>query len=102
MVAPPGDTVCASNIYQASHARPRPDQVWVWGCVDVDDPTRFFFCVLDAAEDALEGKPRGKEEIKACLLLCGFGDPSVLLTTDSWKGTIVAVREYRALRTSKI
>ena len=83
---------------QAGHGRPRPDQIWIWGCIDAQEPQRFLFRVLDSAEDALDGKPRGKQELKTNFALCAFDDPSVLITSDAWKGTIVAVRELRQER----
>ena len=44
--------------------------------------------------DAFDGKPRGKDEILAHLNDLGV-PKNTILVTDSWRGTIAAVKQYR-------
>jgi len=81
-----------------AHARPRPDQVWVWGAVDVAAPDNFVFRVLRHPNDAVDGKPRGVEELLGCFYFAGFQDPALHVTSDSWRATMSAVRRYRQER----
>ena len=73
----------------AMHAavRPQADQVWVWGAVETGQPAAFAFRVLDHPEDALGGRPRGQEEIRACAHYVGL-QPGTHLVSDSWPGTL--------------
>ena len=43
--------------------RVQTDQVWVWGATLPRQPHMFFFRVLEHPDDAMEGRPRGKNEI---------------------------------------
>ena len=60
--------------------RVQADQVWVWGATLPRQPQRFVFKVLKHAQDAVAGRPRGKEEMLECLKLLqipkknNFGD----------------------------
>ena len=72
--------------------------MWIWGCVDEEDSSRCVFIVLASPEDAWDNEPRGAEELKRCLYQCGFQNRELLLTSDSWRATLKAVREYRIER----
>jgi hypothetical protein len=81
----------------AKSARPKKDQIWVCGAVVEDHPDMFFFRVLEHAGAAADGKPRGKDEMLKCLEAIGL-DAGMVLVTDSWKGTIAAVKELKRRR----
>ena len=74
--------------------RPQHDQLWIWGCIIQGHPGCFFFRILDHASDAFDGKPRGKAEMLVNLHYVGI-TREVIYVSDSWKGTIAAVKQYR-------
>ena len=61
-------------------------QIWLWGAIEVGRPVgeeRFVFHILRKAEDALEGRPRGKAELERVLRSAVL--PGTRLVTDSWR-----------------
>lgn len=74
--------------------RVQADQVWVWGATVPKQPDRFLFRVLDYAEDAYEGRPRGKKEILECFRLINIPKKTILVT-DGWKATKAAVKAFK-------
>ena len=78
--------------------RPQKDQVWLWGAVIQNHPERFVFRVLDHADDAFDGKPRGAKEIQTCLHYLGMPHhkmKKIILVSDKWLGTLKAVKDYK-------
>lgn len=74
--------------------RVQADQVWVWGATLPRQPQRFVFKVLKHAQDAVAGRPRGKEEILECLKLLQIPKKTILVT-DGWKATEAAVQQLK-------
>ncbi len=79
----------------AKMARPKRDQIRVHGLVVEDQPSLFYFRVLEHPADAYEGKPCGNEELKRCLESIGLKKECVLVP-DSWRGTVAAVKNLKA------
>jgi hypothetical protein len=79
----------------AKKARPKKDKLWLWGITVQGHPHLFYFKVLKHVEDAFDGKPRGKEEILQILNELGIPEGmKAFLVSDSWRGTIAAVKQY--------
>lgn len=78
----------------AKVARPSKDHVWVWGATVQGRPDLTFFKILEHPKDALEGRPRGKNEILK--ILHSLGIPSgAILASDEWAGTLAAVKQFK-------
>ena len=52
---------------------------------------------MEHPEDALDGRPRGASEIKKSLDIVNLPELTTVVS-DSWKGTIAAVKRYRRAR----
>ena len=64
-------------------ARPQRRQLWLWGAVEEGNTPNFVFEVLKLPEDAADGRPRGKKELRGVIQRCIR--PGTELVTDSWK-----------------
>ena len=67
----------------AAVARPQRRRLWLWGAVEEEDFSSFPFHILRRAEDAIDGRPRGKAELRR--VLSQSIKPGTYLTTDSWR-----------------
>ena len=76
-------------------ARPKKDQVWIWGAVvDGASDTNFIFRILEHPSDAMDGKPRGEAEMLANLHLLGL-KKGMRVVSDGWLATVAAVKKFR-------
>jgi hypothetical protein len=76
-------------------ARPKRDQIWIWGCVVQGRPDLFAFRILDHPADAFDNRPRGKKEMLYNLQSTGV-KAGWTIASDCWGGTLAAVKTYRA------
>jgi hypothetical protein len=76
-------------------ARPKKDQIWIWGAVlQGKAKTHFVFRILAHPLDAFDGKPRGHQEMMTNLEMLGFQKGDIFVS-DGWKATRSAVKATR-------
>eukprot|EP00971_Amphidinium_carterae_P238714 4738807-Amphidinium_carterae.1 len=74
--------------------RPKKSQLWLWGMVVPNRPDLFWYRLLADPISALDGKPRGTEEILQCLRDTGV-PRNTIIVSDGWKATGPAIDRYR-------
>ncbi|CAK0855516.1 unnamed protein product [Prorocentrum cordatum] len=78
----------------APGTRPKKKQAWLRGAVVQGSPEHFVFRVLEHPEDALDGRPRGKEEMVTNFDTLGLRE-GMAVATDGWRATIAAVEHIK-------
>lgn len=80
----------------ARHARPQPDQIWIWGAtVQGYGRTSFVFRILKHPSDCLDGRPRGAAEMLENLRYLDMRKDDVYVS-DKWLGTVAAIGRLQA------
>jgi len=79
----------------SKHGRPKKDQIWIWGAVlQGSIRNHFIFRILKHPSDAINGRPRGHQEMVNNLQLLGLR-PGDIFVSDKWRASLSALKEVR-------